>query len=71
MLSRIVLSVRSCPHDKEWSLPMNRSPTLPTLKDVLDAIERLEPGTRSRSEECNPGQGDSVLQADAREDPLR
>ena len=48
MLSRIAAPVLVCPHDKEWSLPMNRSPTLPTLKDVLDAIERLEPGTRKR-----------------------
>ncbi len=48
MHSRITPPVRSCPHDKEKGLTMNTRSTIPTLQDVLDAIEQLGPGTRKR-----------------------
>lgn len=46
--SRFAAPVPVCPHDTERGLPMKTSASMPTLKDVLDAIERLEPGTRKR-----------------------
>ncbi len=46
--SRFAAPVHLWPHDTETGLTMKTSSTMPTLKDVLDAIERLEPGTRKR-----------------------